>query len=157
MAKTHSNKTPNKQLETKRVPAGYSQDVMEVIDKDPDFRYRHVNDTKNGSNFARFLRGTYSFVEKEDAEVTGDKSEHTKHAQQNSLDVGSGVKSCLMRIPKKLYKEDQAAKQKEQDARMDIITNRAAAEGAVDNEYTKYKVQQNKTKVEKYYGKRRST
>lgn len=153
MKKTHSQNTPNLKLQTKRVPAGLKQDCMEVTNKDPNKSYRYINDVKNGSRLQKFRNGGYDFDDRGGAEVTGNQSEHEKHTKESHLDVGHGTKAYLMSIPKHLYDEDQLEKAKRQDKKMDVINNRAMAEGASDNEYTTYNVTENKIKVDKHYGK----
>lgn len=150
--KVHSNKTPNKALETKRIPAGFQRDRLVVADKDPDYVYRIVNDSHNGSNVRRYLDGGYEFVPKEDANLIDKQTEHTPHDSTKAVDVGGGLQAYTMRIKKELYESDQELKQKEQDEVMASIEHRSEQE---NSKYINYKIKTNKTEVTR--GKRRSS
>jgi hypothetical protein len=81
-------------------------------------------DTKNFSNrwvadiddrITDFLNGGYEFVPKNAIEQAGEATVDTSKGLDNRITKsgGRGVKLYLMRIPMNLFKEDQAAKERE--------------------------------------------
>ena len=86
---------------------------------DDDYNYRVINDKDD--RLANALEGGYEFVESK--EELGDKTVATAKSMDSRVakPVGGGVTGYLMRIPKKFYDEDQAAKEaslKETEAQM---------------------------------------
>lgn len=92
-----------------RVPVS-QRNVLTVKGKDPAYEYRVVNDVDD--RIAQFLEGGYELVDKDSHDV-GDKrvSQGTSVGSKKVFSVGQGIKGHLMRIPKELYEQDQAAKQ----------------------------------------------
>ena len=92
-----------------RVPVG-QRHKLTVKGKDPAYEYRVVNDVDD--RIAQFLEGGYEIVDKDTHDV-GDKrvSSGSAVGSKQVFSVGLGTKGYLMRIPKELYQEDQAAKQ----------------------------------------------
>ena len=92
-----------------RVPVS-QRNILTVKGKDPNYVYRVVNDVDD--RVAQFLEGGYELVDKATHDV-GDKrvSQDTSVGSKKVFSVGQGIKGHLMRIPRELYDEDQAAKQ----------------------------------------------
>jgi hypothetical protein len=80
-----------------------------------NFYYRWVNDKED--RVAKFLQGGYTFVTRDEVGQVGEPT----IANSAELDtrvkkgVGQGVVSYLMKLPKELWDEDQAVKQREID------------------------------------------
>jgi hypothetical protein len=86
-----------------------ARNKLTVKGKDPAYVYRVVNDVDD--RVAQFLEGGYEVVSKEGHDV-GDKrvSSGTAIGSGQTFSHGQGIKGHLMRIPRELYEEDQAAK-----------------------------------------------
>jgi hypothetical protein len=100
----------------KRVPLHDQRDTMNVLDRDPNYVYRWVNDVDNGQRVLKFQKGGYEVVQ--DKVQVGDptvESNTNQTASVNEKFVGGNTKAILMRIPKEWYAEDQAAKQRQVD------------------------------------------
>lgn len=116
-----------------RVPVS-QRNVLTVKGKDPAYEYRVVNDVDD--RIAQFLEGGYELVDKDSHDV-GDKrvSQGTSVGSKKVFSVGQGIKGHLMRIPRDLYEQDQAAKQG--------FVNRQEAsikEKALDGNYGKFEI-----------------
>ena len=116
-----------------RVPVS-QRNVLTVKGKDPAYEYRVVNDVDD--RVAQFLEGGYELVDKDSHDV-GDKrvSQGTSVGSKKVFSVGQGIKGHLMRIPKDLYEQDQAAKQ-------GFVTRQEASikEKALDGNYGKFEI-----------------
>jgi hypothetical protein len=95
-----------------RTPLG-ARNRLTFSNLDPEFQYRVINDVDD--RLMRAQEAGYEFVES--PEQLGDKkvAEASKIGTSVSKPVGNGTIGYLMRIPKKWYEEDQAAKQKQID------------------------------------------
>ena len=111
---------------SRRVPMGGPDLKLEVHDKDEDYVYRWFND--KGSRIQKAKAASYEFV--------NDSGHVGSGAEDRNSDVGSGVsqivgtkedgsalRAHLMRIPRELYEEDQAAKQAPIDEMEDQLFN----------------------------------
>jgi len=116
-----------------RVPVS-QRNVLTVKGKDPAYEYRVVNDIDD--RIAQFLEGGYELVDKDSHDV-GDKrvSQGTSVGSKKVFSVGQGVKGHLMRIPKELFQEDQAAKQ-----RIVNLQEASIKEKALDGTYGKLEI-----------------
>lgn len=116
-----------------RVPVS-QRNVLTVKGKDPNYVYRVVNDVDD--RIAQFIEGGYELVDDNSTDV-GDKrvSQGTSVGSKKIFSVGQGTKGYLMRIPKELYEEDQAAKQR-------FVSQQEASikEKALDGNYGKLEV-----------------
>jgi hypothetical protein len=86
-------------------------------DQDPDFVYRVVN-SDNERNSGRIDEMTaMGYKIANDGETLGDEHgvEASTVGSQVGKHVGHGTRGVLMKIPRHLYEEDQAAKQAEVD------------------------------------------
>ena len=103
MAKSRAENRPT------RIPVSGRRDVLTVAesDKDPNFVYRWVNDSKGNIN--RYLEGGYELVN-DDLEIGDDNIDRpTNLASVVSKGVGGGITAYLMRIKREWYEEDRAA------------------------------------------------
>ncbi len=101
----------------KRVPLHEQRDKMNVLDQDPNFVYRWVNDVDNGQRVMRFQKAGYEVVQ--DKPTVGDPAVDQNLNNTSSVNekhVGGNTKAILMRIPRDWYDEDQKAKQASVDA-----------------------------------------
>ena len=100
-------------VRTKRIPVSSNRAPLAVKGFDhKNFQGRWVNDIDD--RIANFLEGGYEFVLKDGhtvSEPTMDAT--TKLDSRVKKPVGKGVTAYLMRLPKDLWLEDQAAKEKE--------------------------------------------
>ncbi|MHB8603493.1 MAG: hypothetical protein ACYC9R_12740 [Nitrosotalea sp.] len=97
----------------KRIPVSANRAPLTVKGFDhANFQGRWVNDVDD--RLAIFLEGGYEFVTRDNgtvAEPTMDAT--TKLDSRVKKPVGRGVTAYLMRLPKELWLEDQAAKERE--------------------------------------------
>ena len=86
--------------------------------RDPEFAYRIVNDTDNGSRIARFIENDWEIVE-DSAVRVGDKGAATTSREGGpvKVNVGLGTHAYLMRKRKEWKEQDDAAKQAQIDER----------------------------------------
>lgn len=93
-----------------RVPM-HQRNRLSFSGVDDNFVYRVFNDVDEGERIKSAQAAGYEFVESQ--ENLGDVrvADATKLGAKVSKHVGNGVRGYLMRIPKNLYEEDQAAKQ----------------------------------------------
>lgn len=114
-----------------RVPVSSNRAPLAVKGFDHEkFQGRWVNDVDD--RIATFLEGGYEFVTKDGgtvAEPTIDAT--TKLDSRVKKPVGNGVVAYLMRIPKELWLQDQAAKEAELKA-LDRAMGRPNATNAAD-------------------------
>lgn len=94
-----------------------------------NFQYRWVNDTEN--RIQMFLEGGWEFVGANGKKV-GDGGVDSTEVRNSALSkgMGSGVVGYLMCIPKELWLEDQARKEKEQNAALEADIRRNADKAA---------------------------
>lgn len=94
-----------------RIPMG-RRNVLKVygIQDDEEYHYRFFNDV--GDRLFQCLEAGYEFVPKDGLQV-GDQSVDSARGTESVVKkgVGMGTVAYLMRIPRDLYNEDQAAKQ----------------------------------------------
>lgn len=97
-----------------RIPVGGPRDVLTVQNKDPNYVYRWVLDVPG--RIRRYEDGGYECV-RDDLQV-GQKTvdSNTQLGSVVTKHGGGDKKLILMRIPKKWYDEDQAAKAEKIDA-----------------------------------------
>jgi len=104
-----------------RVPVG-AGNKLQFAGKDPAYHYRVVND--NPGRLAMFLQAGYEFCHSEEREADKGAAEAGGVDTRIVVDAGRGVKGYLMRIPRELYDEDQAAKIEKVKATEDQLKNR---------------------------------
>ena len=97
-----------------RIPVSSNRNPLKVRNLDQS-RYvaRFVNDVED--RIARFLEGGYQFVGQDGKLVVGEATAGTSSMVDSRVKkpVGRGVTAYLMAIPRELYEQDQAAKQRE--------------------------------------------
>jgi hypothetical protein len=91
-----------------RVPLG-ARNRLTFGDLDPKFNYRVINDDQD--RLARAEEAGYEFVQSEGKLGDNRAAEGTSMGANVAKPVGGGMTGYLMRIPKKFYEEDQAAKE----------------------------------------------
>lgn len=108
----------------KRVPM-HQRQPLSVMNRDPNFEYRVVND-KPGRIDRFKLAG---WVVDEDTTV-GDKiaGKASGMGSVTTAPVGGGTTGVIMKIPKELYAEDQAYKQRKVDSTEESMLSEAAEE-----------------------------
>lgn len=97
-----------------RVPIGQRRPMAISETLDPNFEYRHVRG--NPLNLQRFIDAGYEFVE--DSVQVGDAGLMRGSRPDSRVSIpsqDSNDRMYLMRLPKKLYDDDQNAKQREVD------------------------------------------
>lgn len=106
--KAETQVAPSKR--TKRVPLGRPRNVLSVLDQDPNWQYRWINDKND--RIARAKEGGYEPVlgGHRVGDTTFDGGQNPKFGSAVAKQVGGGVWAVLMRIPRELYEEDQKAK-----------------------------------------------
>jgi hypothetical protein len=94
-----------------------------------NFMYRWVNDTEG--RISMFVDGGWEFVDGTGKQV-GDGGVDSTEVRNSALSkgMGGGVVAYLMRIPKELWLEDQARKEKEQNAALEADIRRNADKSA---------------------------
>jgi hypothetical protein len=109
MAQKEANATKAPERRVRRTPIG-QRNVLTLSKKDPAFEYRFVNDT--GDRIQEFLDNGWEIETNSDISV-GDKRLGVpgKEGTPVTASVGQGTKAVVLKIPKELYEEDQAAKQ----------------------------------------------
>lgn len=100
----------------KRVAVSGNRDILTVVGKDNEFKYRWVKDiNESGQRVFKFRQAGYEFVDATTAEQYGIGSDSVYDASDlGSLirkPAGDGTYLYLMRIPTEFFEEDQAAKQ----------------------------------------------
>lgn len=98
-----------------RVPLAEQRDTLTVADQEPGFVYRWVNDVEDRVN--KFKLAGYDVVNT--PTTVGDTKVEDGLDKTSSIvekAVGGKTKAVLMRIPEEWYDEDQAKKQKKNDA-----------------------------------------
>lgn len=109
----------NKRLAKKRKRIPLSKQKRIGIRQEKGYKYRLVND--DGDRIANFKVAGYEPVDgriREGEKDSQDASQMGKIARQS---VGNGMEAIYMRIPQKLYDEDESLKQKEIDVRDEMI------------------------------------
>ena|SRR5690242_17979100 len=101
-----------------RIPLGVARARLTVADKDPNYEYRWVKGSQE--RLAAAESGGYEFVTEAGKVGEGAKDGNTDMGARVSQVVGTNTdgsprRDYLMRIPKDLYREDQAAKQAQVD------------------------------------------
>lgn len=134
---TRAQKRPTR--DQKRIPVSGNRNVMTVMDRDPGYSYRWVNDNSDG-RIDRFKLGGWTFVEKADHTV-GDADVNTSTGASSLVTkmVGKDVTAYLMRIPMEFYEEDQAAKhaallESEEDMKRQLNSGNDGTYGSVKME-----------------------
>jgi len=99
---------------SRRVPMGGPDMKLEVQDTDDAYVYRWFND--KGSRVQKAQMASYEFAEDIAHVGTGAEDRNSdvgSHISQivGTKEDGSPLRAYLMRIPRELYEEDQAAKQ----------------------------------------------
>lgn len=123
-----------------RIPFGVPQSRLTVANQDPNFVYRWVNDDGRG-RLDRAVQGGYEFAPSETTRVgTGSADGNSDVGSKVSRVVGTqeggaGMRAYLMRIPRDLYNEDQAAKQRQVDLIDKAIKRGDAHKSGDDNRY----------------------
>src|SRR3990170_6437199 len=109
----------------KRVPMHeQKRDRLTVVGADPKFHYRIVNDVDD--RIERLKIAGYDIAEEKVG--IGDIGVENNNISLGSgarMHVGKGVKAVLMKIPKDIYQEDQAIKQREIDRKEATIKRKA--------------------------------
>lgn len=97
----------------KRVPLGRPRHIMNVFDADPNWCYRWINDKND--RIERAKQGGYEAVVHGHVvgETTVEGGQNPKFGSAVAKQVGGGMWAVLMRIPRELYEEDQAAKEQD--------------------------------------------
>ena len=100
-----------------RVPVSGNRDILTVDGKDPSFEYRWILDSsEDGQRVMKFNKAWWDLVLSDDGQHSVGQDMVYKSANVGSIirsPAGSGKFYYLMRIPKELYAQDQAAKAKE--------------------------------------------
>lgn len=94
------------------------RNILRVVNRDPRFEYRVVNDVDDGARIAEFQSAGWEIVTSNDVQVGEkrvDKAVEVREGTPAKVSVGQGQKAYLMRIKKEWYAEDQAAKQADID------------------------------------------
>jgi hypothetical protein len=117
MTKENISKAPESR--PKRIPIG-TRNRLEVVGKDPNFQYRIVND--NGARVQQFKDAGYEVVDPKEAYVALTRVDQSHPDGGASISVGGAQTAYLMKIPKELWEEDQANKQKIVKERETAIT-----------------------------------
>jgi hypothetical protein len=142
------NRASNRLSENKqeRVPVSGMRDIMTVFNKDPAYSYRFVHDkSDSGARIYKYIRGGWEFspTESEHGRIVVGEDSVYKTKQGDSIvrmQTGEGEYSYLMRIPKELYDEDQAAKQKDIDELEATITRTGSSTGEDFGQYGEVKI-----------------
>lgn len=134
---TRAEKRPTRS--NKRIPVSGNRNVMTVLDRDPNFSYRWVNDNSDG-RIDRFKLGGWELVEKKDHTV-GDKDVNSSTGATSLVTkmVGKNITAYLMRISMEFYEEDQAAKisaiaESEEDMKRQLNSGKEGTYGSVKME-----------------------
>lgn len=101
-----------------RVPVSGNRDILTVMGKDNDYKYRWVKDiNESGQRIFKFRQAGYEFVDATTAAQYGIGSDSVYDASDlGSLirkPAGDGTHLYLMRIPMEFFEEDQATKQQD--------------------------------------------
>jgi hypothetical protein len=106
-------------LKVKRTPVSGARNILTVLNQDPNYVYRWVNDTTGRIDM--FKEGGYEVVTKdlEIGDATVDRGSKLGSAITRS--VGGMLTAVLMRIPKEWYNEDQESKMAEIKATEDTM------------------------------------
>lgn len=109
--KTSGKKSGNVSRQQKRVPM-HQRQPLSVTGRDPNYEYRVVNDTPG-----RVQRLKLAGWVPDDKTDVGDNiaGRASSMGSTTSVPVGKGTNGIVMKIPKELYDEDQAAKQRKVD------------------------------------------
>jgi hypothetical protein len=99
-------KRPDRSVK-KRVPLG-ARNRLSFSDLDERFNYRVINDQED--RLSRAEDAGYEFVESDSKLGDTRVAEGSVPGSKVAKPVGNNVTGYLMRIPKKFYDEDQAAK-----------------------------------------------
>ena len=99
---------------TRRTSINGTRNILKVEGKEPGYEYRIVND--DGDRISQFQEMGYELVADKTVKVGARRvANPTAEGSPIQVSVGGGQKAYLMRIKDDLYKEDQAAKQKQVD------------------------------------------
>jgi hypothetical protein len=102
----------SEQSRPKRVSVAEQRNKLTVYGLDHDnFYYRWVNDIDD--RLGTFIRAGYEFVKGSEVGEVGDPTVETSQGTDSrvSKGVGGGTKAFLMKIPREIFNEDQAAKE----------------------------------------------
>lgn len=134
--KDEIKKQATKTRTRRRVPLN-GRNVLTVDGKDPNFRYRVVND--EGSRVEILKERGYEVVEARSVRI-GDRRVATPGAEGTvaTAHVGGGLKGVVMRIPNEWYEEDMAEKQ----AYVDELER--ATKSAKSGDYGKISIEKDK-------------
>lgn len=120
----------NRPERPRRVPVSGPRDILTVMDQDPNYVYRWVNDTDG--RLDRFKLGGWEVVTgKHTVGMDSINSGSNKYGSAHAKQIGGGNWAVLMRIPKEYYDEDQKAKQD----RIDEIEATMREEGRKEGRY----------------------
>lgn len=137
---TNTRKTREQLLDSarpKRVPLHEQRrNRLTFNNQDPNYVYRVVNDVDN--RIEQFKTAGYEVVQHETK--VGDTAVVDGNISLGSgarVHVGSGRHAVLMRIPRELYEEDQAAKQREITRKENLLIRkkRKSSEAGEDGSY----------------------
>jgi len=104
-----------------RIPVSGNKDILTVQGKDDGFVYRWVNDTDAG-RIEMFKAAGYETVDATNLEVgQSDVNQASNIGKTQTKNVGQGTTAILMRIDKKFYAEDQAAKATDVDSKVQSL------------------------------------
>ena len=104
---TAANNRPDRSKQV-RTPLG-ARNRLSFSDLDPKYSYRVINDTDD--RLDRAQDAGYEFVASKEKLGDARVAEGSIPGSNVAKPVGNGVTGYLMRIPKKFYDEDQAAKE----------------------------------------------
>lgn len=112
----------------KRTPLS-GRNRLYIKDRDPNYFYRivNVNLESDPDRIQNLIDMGYEIVPREKIGTVGDSKVDNPSAlgSAGQISVGRGTKAIVMRIPLEWYKEDQAAKQAENDVHESSAKNSA--------------------------------
>mgnify|MGYP001575752125 CR=1 FL=1 len=129
----------------KRVPLHEQRrNRLTFTNQDPNYVYRVVNDVDN--RIEQFKLAGYEVVEHNTK--VGDTAVVDGNVSLGSgarVHVGSGRNAILMRVPRKLYEEDQTAKQREITRKENLLIRRKrkSSEAGEDGTYGEVSIERN--------------
>jgi hypothetical protein len=123
----------------KRTPLA-GRNRLFIKDRDPNYFYRivNVNLESDPDRVQNLIDIGYEIVPREKIGAVGDAKVDNPSAlgSAGQISVGRGTKAIVMRIPLEWYKEDQAAKQAENDSH-ESGAKKSADYGNVEITYTR--------------------
>jgi len=114
----------------RRVPLGRPRNLLSVLDQDPNWQYRWINDKNDRIDRAK--EGGYEPVlgGHKVGDVTLDGGQNPKFGSAVAKQVGGGMWAVLMRVPREIYEEDQKAKMDDLlDAERQMVRDANNADG----------------------------